>query len=75
MNNKQGSGPGHKKIYIYLEKDFDSLGGGSDEGSRESTESASKGKFGYGQCLLGSSGAERVHQSLTEVITLYGVCQ
>lgn len=68
-------GLGNKKVYIYLEKDFDTLSGGSDEGSRESTESASKGKFGYRQCLLGSAGAERVHQSLTEVITLYGVCQ
>lgn len=68
-------GPGEKKIQIYLEKDFDSLGGGSDEGSRESTESASKGKFGYRERLLGSVGTERVYQSLTEVVTLYGVYQ
>lgn len=64
-----------KKEKAYLEEDFDSLGGGSDEGGRESTESTGKGKFGYGERLLGPVGAERVHQSLAEVVTLYGFDQ
>lgn len=64
-----------EKEKAYLEEDFDSLGGGSDEGGRESTESTGKGKFGYGERLLGSVGAERVHQSLAEVVTLYGFDQ
>lgn len=58
-----------------MEEDFDSLGGGGDEGGWESAESTGKGKFRYGERLLGSVGAERVHQSLAEVVTLYGVYQ